>query len=110
MRITIFTSASLPPERSSSPEEYLQENDLPEVRTQSRLRTTLEEISVSELNSSSLKPGFFFNSLLRAVIGNSVPGKVTLGLKVILHNWVKLSQDRKHKRNTNRWSKLNKIH
>ncbi|XP_078356622.1 uncharacterized protein LOC144641496, partial [Oculina patagonica] len=30
LRITVFTSASLPPERPSSPEEYLQENDLPE--------------------------------------------------------------------------------
>lgn len=30
LRITIFASGSLPPERPSSPEEFLQENDLPE--------------------------------------------------------------------------------
>lgn len=28
----MFASGSLPPERPSSPEEFLQENDLPEVR------------------------------------------------------------------------------
>lgn len=46
LRISIFTSVDFPPDRPSSPEEFLQENDLPEVKMSAVIVTTVPTLIV----------------------------------------------------------------